>query len=98
MIQAESKSLLRLDSMHTGEKLLRGDSAIEGFARCQAIIAAVARNFSSCGGSRVGCRETSRCRRHACLGGRRPAFPEITQQRCSPALLPFGIRDPRAYF
>src|SRR5690348_11101189 len=42
MIQAESKSLLRLDSMHTGEKLLRSDGAVEGFARFQAIIAAVA--------------------------------------------------------
>ena len=45
MIQAESKSLLRLDSMHAGEKLLRSDGAVEGFAWFQAIIAAVAWQF-----------------------------------------------------
>src|SRR5215813_3928322 len=45
MIEAESKSLLRLDSMYTGEKLLCSDGAIECFARFQAIIAAVARGL-----------------------------------------------------
>src|SRR4026209_1941492 len=93
MIQAESKSLFRLDSMHAGEKLLRSDGAVEGFARFQAIIAAVAENvFSSWGGSRAGCRPGRR--RHPCLyRSVRPAFAEVPQQRCAPAFPCFGIRD-----
>src|SRR5690348_14220104 len=93
MVQAESKSLFRLDSMDTGEKLLRSDGAVEGFARFQAIITAVAGNFSSsCGGSRVGCRPSRR--RPACLyRSGRPAFAEVPQQRCAPAFPCFGIRD-----
>src|SRR5947208_17048298 len=66
---------------------------------------AVPSNSLSCGGSRVGCRPTSRCRRHvrrldglvrwrACLyRSRRPAFAEIPQQRRPPAMARFRIRD-----
>src|ERR1700737_765119 len=42
MIQPKSKTLLRLHTMHAGEKFLRRDGAVERLARLQAIIAAVA--------------------------------------------------------
>jgi len=67
---------------------------IEGFARFQAIITAVAGSFSSScgGGSRVGCRPGRG--RHRCFHRSGwPAFAKIPQQRCAPAFPCFGIRD-----
>src|SRR5207237_6727492 len=78
---------------------LRCGCACELLATLQAIIASIARSLSSldprfCSGSCVGCRMTSRCWRHACLyRTRRPALPEIPQQRRAPAMARFRIRD-----
>src|SRR5205814_5496135 len=98
VIESKSKALPSLHSMHAREKFLRRDRAVERLAWFQAIVTAVAWNFASlrrvfCGGSRVGCRTTSRCRRHARLHrNRRPAFAEIPQQRRPPAMARFRIR------
>src|SRR5207248_6180934 len=94
VIESKSKALLCLHSMHAREKFLRRDRTVERLAWFQAIIAAIARNFSSSGGSRIGCIIISRRRRYACLyRNGRPAFAEIPQQCRPPAMACFRIRD-----